>query len=280
MKEEVIMKTKSALCLVALLALGGCGSPDMTEDESTEQAGTFRLLHQEPTDTGSVVDFYELDVQPGVLLVMESGRAVEAPPIAVNDSASVSDIFRAIRADAEVPDILLRAEAREEALLAGATGAEALPTEDYAALPAIGTEMPLAGVDTEVSPKSVTHHCGAAWFEDNVCWNGIWRQWIGQHGDLSQGKWSWASLNYGKTARKDNIRYGFGSAVCTDIGNVTFTFRIRKALKWRTSFSLNTRQGYYRKVIHKPGGNNHDYKSSVGDVTSNEYYHHCGGVCD
>ncbi|MCP4680128.1 MAG: hypothetical protein GY854_32470 [Deltaproteobacteria bacterium] len=266
--EKIALLLSLALFISGFFVFMGCETDEDSEmiDEATEG---FQLLHTEKMENGNQIEFYELDVEPGFIVISETGKVPNVPVLDSTPEMTITDIFEMIRPDTLIPQSLAEAQERQDLLLA--TGNSEKIEVDLMEDPTIEDT-----IDTIYIPEAVvlSGGCGASWFEKNVCEKKIWYSY-------DDYEWFWQDRYTYTRKYLNNINLGFKSGVCVDKGLVLYEVRVRKSSSWSKKFSKNVNHGYWRTYQYWHGNfNNHDFKSEVKEVSSWERYHHCGGAYD
>jgi hypothetical protein len=249
------------------------GSPADSPEASTanvvaDGASAFDLLHTERLSDGNTVEFHELRVEPGFILVVETGTVPNRPHLSAAGRGSVLQAFRTVRPDQPVPDALARAQARQDRLRE--SGAMA----GISVAPGKTVRLDDSGVGAAVPGDMLRHrgHCPADWFRRNVCDRFMTC--------VPHYQWRWTDRNSATERRIDNIPWYFQSAVCVDQGQVRYELEVRRSTIWRATFSRAVDEGNWWTYYWDCRNNNHDFKSRVTEVGLGDWYHTCGGGND
>lgn len=269
---------KNTVCWVTVmwvifwLFIAGC-EDEMTLDTNGEIQAEFQLLHSETLENGHLIEFYELDAEPGLLLISEEGNAGVSPVLQDFDLSELTaeEVYSRVLPLRTVPLPLREATTRQIRFrINEATTSEqsAITVDEEVVAPE--EPIPLRVADGTTADHNATQRgkCGAQWFEDNVC------------RFLPRGQpYFWANRVTYTQKYYNNIKLLFKAAVCGDKGQVTWQVRVRKAWSWKTRFYKDVMAGKYRTYWYHCGANNHDFQSRVKNVDERyDRYHTCGGV--
>ncbi|MCP4674384.1 MAG: hypothetical protein GY854_02465 [Deltaproteobacteria bacterium] len=256
------------LTMITPMLFAGC----ISEESDYEQA-TLNLLHSEVLENGNVVDFLEVSLEPGLILVSERGSVPNVP--ATNDLVqdwTVTEIFNHIAPGVSTPEVLLQASEREVDFrnsntiskinfdVAKTVADETLNLED------------LYGENDTEKNLYASGSCSWSWFRDRIC-TPIW---------AVHGEPAWKYENRGTYSSKymKNIYYRAAASVCGDIKNTRFVFEARKAWSWKLVYDKIVKQGTWHRVRYYCDTNNHDFYSKAIPLVGGTRYHHCGGGHD
>ncbi len=264
---------KSILGIGVALVTLSCNNQVAPETEANtntsqpKETAEFVLLHEEKLSNGNVIEFYELDKEPGLLLTSESGIVGNEPSLP--SISNPVEAFKAIKPNGAVPEVLSKAAARQEHFIASNKGADIVVEGPEIA---VESSEPDEAGSTMALQKTAAGSCGRTWFEQNVCEDQIW-------GLYDQYQWYWSNAVSYSSKYLNNIKFGMKSSICGDIGTTLFKVRVRKSFSWKTTFSKDVLQGRYRTYWYSTGLNNHDFYSR-GYPSTGARYHHCGGAWD
>ncbi|MCP4674383.1 MAG: hypothetical protein GY854_02460 [Deltaproteobacteria bacterium] len=281
----IIKSTLLTFCLTLFTIFCGCEDGDVHEETDAQNSkmesgdiifeenetdnlpnATFVTLHEEHLDNGNVIEFLELDLEPGFIILSEVG-IVPNPPSLIGIShkeMTVREKFELIRPNSPVPEVLLQAEKRENKFR---------DSNDLNEIEMVTAREVIQGptVEMEPEPYGSRGRCSATWFDNNVCF-----PIIDRYGDYD---WTWLNaISYG-SKYLNNIYVLMKAALCADIGVTKMVVKVRKAWSWSTKVNKNVNPGTYRWYEYWCDTNNHDFYVR-GIPESGSRYHLCGGTID
>jgi hypothetical protein len=193
---------------------------------------------------GNTMEFYEMS--PGVLLVSELGR-VGVPPLPAVKMRPL-DLYRQLAPDQTVPDVLVAAQERADALRTDPTP----PADETPALPisqAAGVQ--LSYIDNQ--------SCDDHWFDDTFCAGTYdWQMCLLNHWDGA----------YAQLSSVDYVRH----ATCADIGNIT----LKVVMGDGTGGIWDVLEGHYRWFSWQDNctfGCNESTRGDILNATNNRFHY-------
>lgn len=187
-----VLRLSFASVLLALCALPtGC-----TTDTDTDTNDPMESIASLTLTNGNRLEFYE--PSPGLVLVSEAGivGAVPTP----HDGRTPVELYRDLAPDRPIPDALVAAQARSEALRPEAAPATAEDRSPAVTTASVAEPTTLGFIDNQ--------SCDDHWFSDNFC--------------NASPDWQMCLLNHwnGAFAQLSSVDF-VQHAVCADIGAVT-----------------------------------------------------------
>ncbi|MDJ0761353.1 MAG: hypothetical protein QNJ97_00070 [Myxococcota bacterium] len=271
------MKKLSCLCLVGLLAGLACEQTENeehifeAEDKGLNQA-EFVLLHKEGIENGNEIEFYELDLEPGLILISEVG-IVPNPPTRIG-TGTVEEIFHRISPEKEIPLVLRTASLRQQAFFRTQKGETIAFKEEIAYDEA--NELEETSLISDSSGRDVrgpeVSLCDPYWFQSNIC----------ESVTFPDYKWFWANETTNRSKYLGNIMWGMRTVICADIKTTRMVVKARDFTQWETRVDADVLPGTYRWYWAWNGQgipDVHDFKS-YGYPDPGARYHFCGGACD
>jgi len=223
------------LFTVGLLLASGCvnGDDGNLADEPIAQVAL---------ENGMTVSFYE--PSPGAILVAQSAP-VGVRPLA-DQGLTAIELYASIAPDQPVPDTLVTAQTRQDALLQE-RGVERTP------MPASRSSV----AETSTASFIANQSCDDQWFNNNFCspYNGDWDTCL-------LNWWNGASTTSGSV---DEVFY----AVCADIGNVILSVQIGDG----SGGIWTVLEGHYMAYHWTSGWSNESTGSYVADATDDRFHY-------
>jgi hypothetical protein len=235
---------------VAGCAVEGADDVDTEDTTTTATVDAWQPIASLELDTGLTIEFYE--PKPGALMVMQSA-AVGVPPLRGDYRAL--DIYRAFAPDSPVPDVLLAAQARADAL--GGKGAGDDPDAAKRAIAGIVDDYGAASAEMAVGYIN-NQSCDDEWFHDHFCNVVYMEDWEACKLDHWDGYASWSSS-------VDRAYY----AACADIGNVS----LRITMGDGSGGDWTLLEGHYREYNWQTPWINESTRGEIYNATNNRFHY-------
>jgi hypothetical protein len=228
-----------------------------------------KLLLRSELSSGNVLEFYE--PSPGHLIVSEIGKMGVDPTFGPKQvPKSPIEVFKRALPGRAVPQQLVDAEARRQALRDSADPAEVEPEapllDDSRPLPsfAVETKGSNGGPAEDSGDGAYDHRCPAAYFADQFC--------------SVSGDWEvcWTNITGSSSFTRVDTDIG-QTAACSYRGSILFKFEERPWYSWETMGSWTVPEGTWRWA-NDMGLFDYDLRSSVSNADGDGYHHGGFGV--